>query len=64
MMNDLNLSLDYVVIESTDHGKAFPMTAVKSIYWLTELIRPKRIMTGRITIKFTNINYNSLRQSC
>lgn len=31
-----NTSLEYEVIKSADHGKAFPIAAVKSIYWLAE----------------------------
>jgi predicted alpha/beta superfamily hydrolase len=31
-----NLSTKLVVIEDEDHGSAFPMTAVRSIYWLAE----------------------------
>lgn len=34
-----NLSLTHVVIESADHGRAFPMTAVRSMYWLSDLIK-------------------------
>lgn len=35
MLNDTNyknLSLEYMTIESSDHGKAFPMTAVRAMY--------------------------------
>jgi len=31
-----NLSAKLVVIEDEDHGSAFPMTAVRSIYWLAD----------------------------
>lgn len=37
--NHKNSSFEYVTIKSADHGKAFPMTAVRSMYWLTELIK-------------------------
>jgi hypothetical protein len=33
------LSLEYVTIESADHGKAFPMATLKSMYWLTEKLK-------------------------
>ena len=36
-----NLLLEYSTIEGADHGKAFPMTTVKSMYWLTEIIKAK-----------------------
>jgi predicted alpha/beta superfamily hydrolase len=32
-----NLSLHHEVIESADHGRAFPKTAIRSLYWLSEL---------------------------
>jgi predicted alpha/beta superfamily hydrolase len=38
-LNDKELLLEYVTIESADHGKAFPMTAIKSMYWLTEILK-------------------------
>ncbi len=37
--NDESLFLKHVVIESADHGRAFPMTAVRSMYWLLDLIK-------------------------
>ncbi len=33
------LSSKLAVIESVDHGRAFPMTAVRSMYWLSDLIK-------------------------
>ena len=33
------LSSKLTVIEAADHGQAFPMTAVRSMYWLAELIK-------------------------
>lgn len=38
-INDKELLLEYVTIESADHEKAFPMTAIKSMYWLTEILK-------------------------
>ncbi len=38
-----NLSSKLVVIESADHGGAFPMSAVRGMYWLSDLIKEKRI---------------------
>jgi len=37
--NYSSLSSKLEVIESADHGSAFPMTAVRSMYWLSELIK-------------------------
>ena len=37
--NDESLSLKHVVIESADHSRAFPMTAVRSMYWLSDLMK-------------------------
>jgi len=37
--NYTNLSSKLVVIDSADHGRAFPMTAVRSMYWLSDLIK-------------------------
>ncbi len=37
--NYTNVSSKLVVIESADHGSAFPMTAVRSMYWLSDLIK-------------------------
>ena len=34
-----NLSSKLVVIESADHGRAFPMMAVRSMYWLSDLTK-------------------------
>lgn len=36
--NHSRLSVHYEVIESANHNKAFPMTAVRSMYWLSGLI--------------------------
>jgi predicted alpha/beta superfamily hydrolase len=35
--NYASLSLELEVIESSDHGRAFPKAAVHSMYWLSEL---------------------------
>lgn len=34
-----NISLKFKIIKSADHGKAFPMSAVQSMYWLSEFIK-------------------------
>ncbi|KGJ99164.1 alpha/beta hydrolase [Thalassotalea sp. ND16A] len=39
--NDKSLSLAHVVIESADHQRAFPMTGVRSVTWLSNLTRDK-----------------------
>ncbi len=38
-LNDKELVTEYVTFESADHRKAFPMTALKSMYWLTEILK-------------------------
>nr|WP_298998306.1 alpha/beta hydrolase-fold protein [uncultured Allomuricauda sp.] len=38
-LNDKELVIAYVTIESADHRKAFPMTALKSLYWLKEKLK-------------------------
>ena len=37
-INDESLTLQHVVVEG-DHQTSFPMTAIRSIYWLSELIK-------------------------
>jgi len=38
-INDESLTLQYVVIEGGNHQTAFPMTAVRSVTWLSDLIK-------------------------
>ena len=37
-----NLLLKQEIIKSSDHGRAFPMTAVRSMYWLEQFIESKK----------------------
>ena len=37
--NDESLLLQFEVIESADHGKAFPMTTIRSLNWLSSLTK-------------------------
>lgn len=37
--NYTNVSSKLLVIESADHGRAFPMAAIRSMYWLSDLIK-------------------------
>ena len=36
--NNKELLLEHLTIEAADHGKAFPMTVIKSMYWLTKIL--------------------------
>ena len=38
-INDGNLTVEHVVIEGFDHRAAEPMAAVRSMYWLSDLIK-------------------------
>ncbi|GAB5565196.1 MAG: alpha/beta hydrolase-fold protein [Winogradskyella sp.] len=40
-LDNQGIDLNIVEIESADHGKAFPMSTVKSLYWLEALINKK-----------------------
>jgi len=40
--NYANLSIEKGVVKSADHGKAFPMTTVRSMYWLEQYIENKK----------------------